>query len=68
MIEYTEDGKAYVRVTAEMRAKMQPTDHLFIVNGADTVPPPDCEHDIAIADGFPNRIKYCKNCVWWDWA
>ena len=71
-IKYTEDGKAYVVVTEEMRKNLKPTEMLYDLkdeNGNDiyAIPPKSCKHEFAISEGIPSDIRYCKKCIFWEW-
>lgn len=70
ILKYDKEGRAYYELSPEEEQDMSKTEaRLYCMeNGRKAIVPPECKHEFKVSSGVPRNIKYCTECIYWEFT
>lgn len=70
ILKHDKEGRAYYELSHEEEQDMSKTEARLccMENGRKAIIPPECKHEFKVSSGVPRNIKYCTECICWEFT
>lgn len=70
ILKHDKEGRAYYELSPEEEQDMSKTGvNLYCMeNERVAIVPPECKHEFKVSSGVPRNIKYCTECIYWQFT